>query len=332
MAVSRKLRLQRIFVSALLFLALLVFTGACYQALAFRVDTQRSPRPGRLVDVGKFKLNLYCTGQGSSTVVLESGLGDALDSWIRVQPEIARFARVCSYDRAGYGYSEPGPMPRTSDRIAGELHAALGAAGEKPPFLLVGHSFGGYNVRVFNGKYSDEVAGLVLVDATQEDQYRLLPRAWAEMGAGVRQRATRQGFWAPIYIDLGVARLQTRLKGQQVPPLLLQSKYIKARASELLNIEVSAEQARAAGHIGNKPLVVLTAGRPVDSSLKAVLSERDCDMYRETWMNDLQIRLMRLSARGRRVIVPDSGHDVPTDRPDAIVSAVRELCVLLNQR
>lgn len=332
MSGSRKLRSQRIFVFALLFVAFLALAGASYQALAFQVDTQRFPRPGHLVDVGEFKLNLHCTGQASPTVVLESGLADSLDSWIRVQPDIARFARVCSYDRAGYGYSEPGPMPRTSDRIATELHAALGAAGEKPPYLLVGHSFGGYNVRVFNGKYSDEVVGLVLVDATQEDQYRLLPKAWAEMGLSMRQRADRQAFWAPIYIDLGIARLQLRFQGHQVPPVLLQSKYIKARASEFCNIEVSAEQARAAGHMTDKLLVVLTAGRPVDTSLKAVLSEQDCGTYQETWMNDLQLRLVRLSARSRRVIVPDSGHDMPSERPDAIVSAVRDLCVLLNQR
>ena len=185
---------------------------------------------------------------------------------------------------------------------------------------------------MFNGKYSVEVAGLGLVDATQEDQYRLLPKAWADMGAGVRRRAARQAFWAPMYIDLGVARLQLRLQGHTVSPVLLQSKYIKARASELLNIEVSAEEARAAGHIADTPLMVLTAGSPVDNSLKAVLSERDCGAYQETWIDDLQLRLMRLSARGRRVIVPDSGHDMPSERPDAIVSAVREMCVLLNER
>ncbi|MGI8746474.1 MAG: alpha/beta fold hydrolase [Bryobacteraceae bacterium] len=156
------MRLHRILLFASLLVVLLALTGASYEALASRVDNQRFYRPGRLVDVGEFRLNLYCAGQGSPTVVLEVGLADSLDSWSRVQPEIARFARVCSYDRAGYGYSDPGPMPRTSDRIASELRAALRSAHENPPFLLVGHSFGGFNVRVFNGKYPDEVAGLDL--------------------------------------------------------------------------------------------------------------------------------------------------------------------------
>jgi pimeloyl-ACP methyl ester carboxylesterase len=312
-------------------LSLLAIAGASYQAIASRADAQRFRHPGQLGSVGKFRLNVYCTGQGSPTVVLEAGLADSLDSWSRVQPEIARFARVCSYDRAGYGYSDPGPMPRTSDRIASELHAALRSAGERPPYLLVGHSFGGFNIRVFNGKYSDQVTGLLLVDATQEDQYRVLPRAWADMGAAMRRRAQRQAFWAPLYIDLGLARLQLRLQGHQVPPVLLQSKYLKARASEFEHIEVSAEQARTAGHFDDKPLLVLTAGRAIDAGLKAVLSEEDRRAYEQTWINDLQLRLAHLSTRGRRVVVPDSGHDMPTDRPEAIVTAVRELCAPQNQ-
>lgn len=308
-------------------LSFLAIAGGAYQAIAFRADVRQVRHPGALVRAGNLRLNLYCIGRGRRTVVLEAGFADSLDSWSRVQPEIARFTRVCSYDRSGYGYSDPGPMPRTSDRIAAELRAALRSAGEQPPYILAGHSFGGFDVRVFNGKYPDGVAGLVLIDATQEDQYRLLPKAWAEMGAAMRRRAQRQAFWAPLYIDLGLARLQFRIEGRQVPPLLLQSKYLEARASELENIEVSAEQARAADHIDDKPLLVSTAGKTIDASLRAGLSEQDQRAYRDTWVNDLQLRLARLSARGRRILVPDSGHDMPSDRPEAIVSAVRELCV-----
>jgi len=315
-------RLSLVLAAALSFATL---AGASYQAIAWRADAQRLRRPGQLVSAGNLRLNLYCTGQGSPTVVLEAGLADSLDTWRRLQPDIAQFARVCSYDRAGYGYSDPGPMPRTSDRIASELHAALLSAGEKPPYLLVGHSFGGFNVRVFNGKYSDQVGGLVLIDATQEDQYRLLPRAWSNLGAATLRRAQRQAFWAPLYIDLGIARLQLRLKGQEVPPVILQSKYLRARTSEFENIEVSAEQARTADHIDDKPLVVLTASRVIDAGLKAALSVEDQRAYEQTWVNDLQVRLAHLSRRGKRVIVPDSGHDMPSDRPDAIVTAVREL-------
>ena len=313
-------------VFALALLLLLAIAGACFQEIASRVDSRHFYHPGKLVSAGGFRLNVYCIGQGRPTVVLEAGLLDSLESWKRVQPDIARFARVCSYDRAGYGYSDPGPMPRTSDRIAAELHEALRSAGEKPPYILVGHSFGGYCIRVLNGKYPDEVAGLVLVDATQEDEYRLFPKAWADGGQAMRRRAQRQAFWAPVYVGLGIARVQLLIEGIRVAPVILQSKYLRARASEFQNIEVSAEQARAAGHIEDKPLVVLTGGRVIDATLMAMLSEEDQRAYVETWVNDLQVRLARLSTRGRQVVVPDSGHDMPTDRPDAIVTAVRELC------
>ncbi|MBS1874288.1 MAG: alpha/beta hydrolase [Acidobacteria bacterium] len=306
-------------------LCLLAIAGATYQALAFRAEAHSSAHPKRLVDAGGFRLNVYCTGQGSPTVLLEAGFADSLESWRRVQPEIARFTRVCSYDRAGYGYSDPGPAPRTADKIARELHQALSNAGERPPYILAGHSFGGYLVRVFNGAYPGEVAGLVLVDATQEDQYRLLPKAWSDLGEATRRRARRQSFWAPFYIGLGIARLEFRLKGQDPPPLLLQSKYLRARASELLNIQASAEQARAAGHMEDKPLIVLTAGQTIDAALRAALSASDQKAYAGVWINVLQMRLANLSSRGQRIILPSSGHDVPAEAPGAIVTAVREL-------
>lgn len=321
----RRLSLRtKVFVAPVLLFLLALF-GAVYQAIAFRAEVRRSDHPRHLVSAGGFRLNVYCIGQGRPTVILEAGLGDSLDSWRQVQPAIARFTRVCSYDRAGYGYSDAGPMPRTSNRIARELHAALESAGEKPPYLLVGYSFGGFNVRAFNGKYPNQVASLVLVDSTQEDQYHLLPRAWTDLGVATRLRAERQLFWAPFYIDLGIARLELRLTGQVPPPLLLQSKYLKARASEFLNIQVSADQARMSGNLEDKPIVVLTAGKVIDASLKAALSTQDQETYANIWINILQVRLASLSTRGRRIFLPDSSHDIPNDRPDAIVAVVREL-------
>ena len=137
---SGRLRLLGIVLFASALLLLIALAGASYQAIGWRADAQRFRRPGQLVSAGKFRLNLFCTGEGRPTVVLDAGLADSLDTWRGLQPDIARFARVCSYDRAGYGYSDSGPMPRTSDRIASELHAALLSAGEKPPYLLVDHS------------------------------------------------------------------------------------------------------------------------------------------------------------------------------------------------
>jgi pimeloyl-ACP methyl ester carboxylesterase len=122
-------------------------------------------RPGRLVATEGTRLNFYCTGQGAPAVVFDSGWGDWAPVWTIVQPQVAKWTRACSYDRAGAGFSDPGKMPRTSMRIAAELRSALHNAGIQGPYILVGNAFGGDNVRVFAARYPDEVAGLVLVEA-----------------------------------------------------------------------------------------------------------------------------------------------------------------------
>src|SRR6266436_2187540 len=132
---------------------------------------------GKLVSVNGFRLNLYCMGSGSPTVVFDSGWGDWAPAWSKVQPQIAKWTRACSYDRAGTGFSDPGPMPRTSVRIAEELRTALHHAGIGGPYILVGSAFGGDNVRTFADLYMREVAGLVLVEADPDD---LEPEAMRE--------------------------------------------------------------------------------------------------------------------------------------------------------
>src|ERR687895_502303 len=148
---------------ALILLAAL--SGAAYQWIATRHDLAANPAPGRLVDVGGHRLHIRCTGSGEPTVILENGLGgSSLVAWSLVQPEVARFTRVCSYDRAGMGYSDPGPSPRTARRIAGELAKLLARSGIAGPVVLVGASIAGFDVRVFASDHPERAAGLVLVD------------------------------------------------------------------------------------------------------------------------------------------------------------------------
>lgn len=310
--------------TVLVAMALLVVGGATFEACARYLSERRNPEPGLLVPANGRRTRMHCSGQGSPTVVLESGLGDFLNAWRRVQPGIAAFTRVCSYDRAGYGGSSPGEFPRTSSRIAQELHAALLATGEKAPFVLVGHSFGGYNVRVFHGKYPEWTVGMVLADSTQEDQYTRLPKSWLAMSGAALERAQAQARWAPAAIGLGWTRLRLAMQGIDGGHLLLDSRYVKARASEFESIRESGEQARAAGPLGAKPLIVLTGGQP-DPSLRTKLGDADAEAFHSAWVNELQPKLAALSSRGKRIVLPDSGHDVPFDRPDAIVDAVREV-------
>jgi len=126
-------------------------------------------QPGQLVSVNGFRLNLYCIGSGSPTVVFDSGWEDWAPAWSKVQPEVAKWTRACSYDRAGAGFSDADPMPRTSVRIAEELRTALHNAGILGPYILVGSAFGGDNVRTVADLYMGEVAGMVMVDADPDD-------------------------------------------------------------------------------------------------------------------------------------------------------------------
>ena len=310
---------------------MLVLAGRSYQVIGWKMSARQTPEAGRLVDAGGLRLQLFCVGEGSPTEVLESGLGDILEQWRRVQPAVSSFARVCSYDRAGYGKSDSGPFPRTSHQIAGELRMLLRRAGEQPPYILVGHSAGGYHVRVFHGLYPSEVVAMLLVDATQEEQYRLLPPAWKALGAAMVERYRRQARWAPLDVELGIKRLLLSMQASQVPYLLLQSKYFSARASELETIQVSAGQARDAGSLGAKPLIVLTGGKNADEMRSAGLRQRDIEEYRRIWVNDLQPRLASLSTRSKWIVLGDSGHDVPADRPDAIIEAIRELVEMVRK-
>ena len=331
--------LKRIALGGVAFVILLALAGFSYNAIEQRADARRFPQQGKSTALGPgfpgVSLNIDCSGQGSPTVILDSGLGVPAIGWKFVQPEVAKFTRVCSYDRAGYGWSTPGPRTRTSAEIVKELHALLAAAGEKPPYIFVGHSFGGYNIRVFNGAYPNEVAGMVLVDASHEDQNSRMPQAMTDYTKKQEASAKWQTFFAPALIDLGVTRLMSSISQSSYLPksfleeiryLQLQTKFLAATTSEQVVFSVSADEVRASGNLGDKPLIVLTAGKGLDaSSLPPGFPVKAYDDFLLIWRNDLQVREAHLSTRGRQIIVPDSDHMVPFERPDAVISAIHDV-------
>jgi pimeloyl-ACP methyl ester carboxylesterase len=260
--------IRRFLLAGIVILCIAAITGSTYQFVSDRKDARRFPQEGRSLDVGGFRLNIHCTGKGGPAVVLDSGLGIPAMGWDLVQPDVEKFTQVCSYDRAGYGWSDPGPLHRTSEQIAKELHTLLQNAGVLPPYILVGHSFGGFNVRVYNSLYASEVAGMVLVDSSQEDEDARSP---ASLTASEKKEDAETLLLArlyPVLFHLGVARWFLARDPTPLPEhldaglryLILKPKHVRAMVDEDLSSDESSEQVRKSGNLGDKPLIVLTAG------------------------------------------------------------------------
>ena len=297
-------------------------------------------RPGKLVDIGGFRLNLRCSGSGKPTVVFDAGLSDWSPAWATVQPDIARRTRACSYDRAGNGFSDVGPMPRTSGRIVAELHRLLQRSGERAPFVLVGHSFGSFNVRLYADRYLRDVAGIVLVDGSHEDQGSLMDPADVRTGAklfracervGPNSRASvRRTCYGLYFRGLPERRfspaLNTALERQALAP-----KQAAATLSELLNFaSVSAAEVRAARRsFGDIPLRILTATSHRDPS-----STKGDGYWRgwETRWRALHDSWLSLSTDSTNVMATGSGHYVQFDRTPLVIDAIEDVIARARQR
>lgn len=304
------------------------------------------PMPGRLVDVGGWKLHLNCTGNavaGQPTVVLEAGAGDISVEWSLVQPDIAKFARVCSYDRAGSGWSELGPYPRTFHQIAYELHTLLANAGEQKPYVLVAHSFGGWPVRTFQIAYPNDVAGMVLVEAGHDDPLRMLgdgkvvhaselvrgtpippvktsgplqvtdipPEALGAIRAGMVD-ATRRALEPPR------DRLPADAQKMRVWSFSQIGIYVNGNPAEIEELAWLREQRNKSEHpLGNLPLIVFTRGKPEEEGPDS--KNIEADRY------DQHESLSKMSTRGRHIVAAGSGHHVQIEEPYLVVAAVREM-------
>jgi pimeloyl-ACP methyl ester carboxylesterase len=304
--------------------------GAVYERIGEWRDRDRFPIVGQRVDIGGRYLNIFCTGQGGPTVVFESGSGSPGFGWISVQREVSKFTKACWYDRAGYGWSDPGPYPRDSVAISHDLHRLLRTAGIAGPYVLVGHSLGGFHIRVYNGLYPAEVVGAVLVDSSYENETIYIP---THTVMSLPPAIFRLTVWmAQISYRVGLARLLTETpKMRELPKGFTPQDWIAAHAFEARRVAESAkeiyveckEEAMAAGGFGDKPLAVLTAARPSPVGTSPV-EERRILAEQAIWV-EIQADLTRLSTRGRQVVVPDARHAIHYDRPDVVIGAVREM-------
>jgi len=306
--------------------------GALYERAGERRDLRRLPRIGRAIDIGGRSLNIFCSGEGSPAVIFDSGAGSSGYDWAEIQPEIARLTQACWFDRAGYGWSDPGPYPRTSAATSRDLHALLQRAGVPPPYIMVGHSLGGLNARVYTGMYPADVAGLVLVDAAHEDEPRRAPKF-------MLGKTAPRWLWHPIWIaaqlarGVGVVRLTAprialpsepvqRTREQIVQALRFQPKTIATLVDP--TSPESYREAEASGDLGDRPLIVLTRGR-VNAPANPSETDRQFAAYEQVWVHEIQPKLAALSTRGRQIIVEKSGHGIPDEAPEAVIAAVLEV-------
>ena len=318
-----------------------LFLGALYQAVGTRRDRKRFPPPGRMVDVGGHRLHLLESGSGGPTIVLEAGLMSTVMSWSNLQRELEKSYRVFSYDRAGLGWSDPGPMPRTAERIVDELHTLLQRAAVPPPYILVGHSFGGLTIPLFAARFPEETAGMVLVDP-------VVPAEWnppsehdhklTRIGAQVCRRAallsrvglirfvaflltTCAGKFAGYLVRL-ISRGAPAESGSVSSPWFaalpaneramasvfwIQQKFALTIASQLENLPVSAAQMAEHDSVCDKPVVILSARTAPDQRRKE----------HAAMANRLPL--------GNHVMAGRSNHWIMQEEPELVVRAIERV-------
>jgi pimeloyl-ACP methyl ester carboxylesterase len=327
---------KRLAVGVMGLVLLLALAGAAYQAIASARDARRYPPPGEFVDVGGYRLHINSTGYGGPTVILDAGLtGWSLD-WSWVQPKVAKFTRVCSYDRAGYGWSDTGPVPRDSRQMVRELHALLEKAGVPGPYVLVGHSFGGYNVRLFAHEYPTETAGIVLVDVPNEKQASIMPPSvkekWRKNMKLLKLARSLSPFgvnrlflWRPGSLLDNIKGVQ-KLPGDAQPMVVAlgsRTPFLDTLYREMLSTEASSVEVGASSSLPQVPLVVLSAGHEGEKPEPDVSAE-DVERVRVV-RREMQADLATRCSNSIHITIAKSSHLINLDQPAAVVDAILQV-------
>lgn len=324
-------------------LLVLLIVGIIYENLGRRNAAQNFPPPGKLVDIGGRHIQLDCRGSGSPTIVFQSGSDTAGSlSWSAVHDEIAKTTRACAYSRAGIMWSDPHDAPQLAKSIAEDLHAALKNANEKGPFVLVGHSLGGPYNMVYTKYFGADVAGLVFVDTSHPDQ---ISRGRAlEALESNSAPSNRNSEWnSSAFLDksaaalnwTGIVRLVSAMEEKAGNRTESNDQAMKAYASTSFGpslkeddaLEQTLNEAGTFRHLGDRPIVVLTAVRPVP---KQELSKFDKALRENgSWMQEDQAKW---SSQSQHQLVHDTGHYIQLDQPAVVIDAVRSVISKVREK
>lgn len=292
--------------------------------------------PGRLVDLGEYRLHLDCRGQARPAVVIDAGGGAWSIFFRHIQRALVESGvRVCTYDRAGLGWSDPAIGPRTSRDMATDLHELLETAGELPPYVLVGHSLGGLNVRFFTARYPEDVAGLVLAEAAHENQWERLPNeAWEAVARAIPRleqaaQAARAGAIPPSSIDASSFAVHLPELSATYVQAMTTAKPYEGLVAELQGVEESHSQvAEVAGPLGDLPLAVVSAGNSFAAFEGSGIPIEEAN---RVWA-DLQKELASLSSQSRQIVSAEAEHGIQFSDPEALLDGIEWVLYRLGRR
>jgi pimeloyl-ACP methyl ester carboxylesterase len=326
--------LVRAAIGLAVFVAVLLVVGAIYQAIASASDLKHYPPPGELYDVGGYRLHLYCTGEGSPTVILEAGAGSSELSWYLVQKEVAGFTRVCAYDRAGFGWSDPASGPLLPGQVAEDLHKLLTAADVPGPYILVGHSAGGLYIRAYAGQHPSEVVGMVLVDAVHEGEEAAYPAQYVRMRNSARAIMPLCSITSPVGFvrafrlsDFSGATVPAEVREAYLSTVY-RNAFCPAMVNEMEAVSTFLSRPDIPPSLGDLPLTVLSAGAAYDRASEAEVAAMggpEVVAQIARIHDEFQEKLAALSTQGKLIVAAESGHIIPVDQPDVVIDAIREM-------
>jgi pimeloyl-ACP methyl ester carboxylesterase len=320
--------IRRSLMVAVCLIVLLLLVGICYKYVTTQINAKRYPPPGEMVDIGGYKMHLQCAGKGGPTVILDAGCGCTSLSWSLVQPQIAQFTRVCSYDRAGYPWSEQSPLKRSSKNMAVELHALLHIANVPGPYILVGSSLGGINARLYAAMYPEDVTGLILVDSPHEDSFKriakiepkqnpyLIKFLWYTGLQGIiLQNSSRiKAFLSPLSQEAQKQYIVVASTNQFLRTELAEPDYFREDLDDIKNSPKIPD---------NIPVFVIAAGLAEnifsDSEKQKEIDKQFLVLF------DLQRDLVKKYPNSKFFIAEKSSHLINHYQPEIIVEAVKEM-------